>query len=254
MRIRRNEAISILFVAVLGGCSDDATTTTDELLAPPAAGQGIQLQMVTSIEAGTEAEHCKFVKSPPEDIYIKRDEVRYTAGSHHFLLYLTPYDDIPTSTLAGGTVDTNGVFDCSNGPTQDWEVTKLIGGSQNATGESVIQFPPNVGMHIKANSVLLMNAHYINASPKPLEPEVRINLHTIEKSQVEAEGDVLFWYNMFIEVPGQSTGRARMRCQVDRDITITNMQSHMHAHAELLHVSAHSHTSPTRMANTVMKR
>ncbi|MDC3959232.1 hypothetical protein KEG38_35590 [Polyangium jinanense] len=200
-----------------------------ELLAPPEAGKGVQFKMVTKLDPGTEAEHCMFVKAPAEGLFVNRDEVRYSKGSHHFLLFQTSYDDIPTQKEDGTVVDTSGVFDCSDGATDGWEVEKLVAGSQNADGDSMLRFPQGVAMKVRPGAVLLMNAHYINASMNVIEPEVRVNLYTIPEAEVKTEGDILFIYNPFIYVGAQAEGRARMRCPVHTDITIANVQSHMHA-------------------------
>jgi hypothetical protein len=74
----------------------------------------------------------------------------------------------------------------------------------------------------------LMNTHYINTRAEPLETEARINLYTVPYDDVETEAGVLFFYNPLIHVPAQSTGRARMRCEVTSDIEVMNVQSHMH--------------------------
>jgi len=185
--------------------------------------------MTTSLEAGTEAEHCQFVKGPAEELFVNRDEVRYSKGSHHVLVYETEYTEIPTQKENGTAVDTSGVFDCSDGATNGWRITKLIGGSQNLDGASMLSFPPDVAMRVRPNAVLMINAHYINTSSETIEPEVRINLHTIPKDQVKQEGDLLFLYNAFIHVGANGQGRARMRCKIHNDITIQNVQSHMHA-------------------------
>src|SRR5512139_575383 len=90
-----------LTTLTLAGCNPETTDTTpdpdDGLLAPPEPGKGIQLEMLAEIEAGTESEKCLFVKAPAEDLLVQRDEVRFTPGSHHFLLYETSYTEIPTS-------------------------------------------------------------------------------------------------------------------------------------------------------------
>lgn len=225
--------------ALLAGCTNDpvesdpgTTTGTDpenEVLAPPEPGKGIQLQMTAKIDSGTESEKCLFVRAPEDDLYVQRDEVRFSPGSHHFLLYETHYTEIPTEKDDGTKVDTSAVFDCSEGATNGWAVKKLVGGSQNADGASILRFPDNVAMHVKGGAILLMNAHYVNASADDLEPEVRINLHTVPKEQVEIEGDILFLYNPFIGILPQQGSRSRMRCPVQEDITLTNFQSHMHA-------------------------
>ena len=57
---------------------------------------------------------------------------------------------------------------------------------------------------------------------------MRINLWTRPRAEVTTEGDLLFLYNPFIKVAANGGGRARWRCPVARDITIANLQSHMH--------------------------
>jgi hypothetical protein len=130
--------------------------------------------------------------------------------------------------LDGTPVDTSGIFDCSDGATNGWNITKLLGGSQNATGDSLLAFPDGVAMKLAAGSVVLMNAHYLNATESDLHPEAAVNLWTRPAAEVETEGDLLFLYNPFIKVPANGSGRARWRCPVHADITIANVQSHMH--------------------------
>ena len=227
-------AILLLGPVVGAGCGEeDDDGLIDEpmgtLLQPPEPGMGHQFVMTTELPAGTEAEHCKFVVGPPEGMHINHDEVRFSQGSHHFLLYETEYTSIPTQKEDGTPVDTSRVFDCSDGPTDGWRITKLIGGSQNGEGDSFVSFPPDVAMFVEPNAVLLMNAHYLNASDVPLQPEVDINLYTIPEADVVTAGDILFLYNPFIRSPAGQSSRARWRCPVHRDITIMNVQSHMHA-------------------------
>jgi hypothetical protein len=225
---RAQAPLVVVAAILLGACADDEPAHAS-LLDPPPAGQGTQVVMNTTIEPGVEAEHCRFVRAPAEGLWLNRDEVRYTAGSHHVLLYETAYDDIPSRKEDGTEVDTSGVFDCSDGATNGWRIRKLIGGSQNQTGESVLSFPDDVAMRVAPGAVLLLNVHLINTSSEVEEPEVRMNLHTIPERDVRAEGDILFLYNPLIKVPNRGSSRARWRCPVHADITIANVQSHMHA-------------------------
>jgi Copper type II ascorbate-dependent monooxygenase, C-terminal domain len=252
----------------LGACGDDddakdpdagtADAGPPPLLEPPPPGQGLQLSMKTSLAPGVEAEHCQFVKAPATRTWVNHDEVRFTHGSHHFLLYATEYTEIPTHKEDGTPVDTSKVFDCSDGATNGWKVSKLIGGSQNGNGDATLRFPPNVAIDIPAGTVLLMNAHYINASDSVLEPEVYMNLWTIPEDKVEVEGDILFLYNPLIKVPANGTGRARWRCPVAQDITIASVQSHMHRRGVGYEAQLVSQEQPfyvsDRWENVVVKR
>ena len=104
-----------------------------------------------------------------------------------------------------------------------------MGGSQNVSGDSAVDFPDDVALRVRPGAVLMLNAHYLNTTADDLDAQVRINLWTIPEEQLVHEGDILFWYNVFIEVPEMGASRAHMRCTVPEDITLTTMQSHMHA-------------------------
>ena len=104
--------IPLVIVLLMGpiavGCGDDGTTGPSAVLAPPPAGQGLQIKMTSTLEAGLETERCMFYRVPAEGLAVNRQEIRYTPGSHHVLLFKTPYTEIPTTTIDGRTVDTRG--------------------------------------------------------------------------------------------------------------------------------------------------
>jgi hypothetical protein len=211
MRIPYLAAGALALVA----CGDD----------PADDGASIELAMRVTIAPGTEAEYCQFVTIP--DAWVTRDEVDFTAGSHHVLVYQTAYSSIPTTRDDGTPVDTTGPFDCSDGATAGWSITKLIGGSQNRDGASLLAFPEGIGVHV--GGVAMINVHYVNGSDQPLETDVRIRFDTVPEDRIVEEGDILFLYNPLISIPAGSTARAHYRCPVYQDITIANIQSHMHA-------------------------
>ena len=193
----------------------------------------VSFDMTTSLPAGTEAEHCKFVEAPAEGMLVNRDEIRFSEGSHHFLLYRTPYEAVPTTRDDGTPIEyldpEQGVFDCSEGVQVNFTVQQLVGGSQNGDGDAMVDLPPGIAIRVPPKAVLLMNAHYINTSTQALQPEVHVDLLTLEESELEQEGGLLFWYNPFIKAPGQGQGSAQMICDLPGDVTLTNAQSHMHA-------------------------
>jgi hypothetical protein len=229
MRTAYLMAVLLAFPAVIGCSSDPASPPAEDLLAPPAEGTGVQFRMVTSIDPGQETERCQFFVAPEEGMYVNRETVRFTKGSHHVLVYTTPYKVIPTTTEAGVEVDSSGVMDCPNGASEDWELTGVLGGSQSYDGDSMLNaLPEGVAVQIQPGAVLLMNTHYLNASSEMLETDARVNFYTMPKEDVKEEAGLLFYYNPFIHVPANGTSTARMRCPVTKDISIVNVQSHMH--------------------------
>lgn len=217
----------VLCASLAAACGGDAEVMIN-LPDAPAPGTGIQYRMVTTLEPGQETERCQFFTVPAEGFYINRDEVRYTPGSHHVLLYKTPYTSVPTKDERGRERDTRGVIDCAEGATADWRITGVIAGAQASGGEPMVNLPKDVGIHVPGGTVVLMNTHYINASAKPLNVDARVNVYTLPKEQVQKEGGLLFFYNPFIYLEPLSSGSARLRCPIPREITLANVQSHMH--------------------------
>lgn len=226
--------IALLGAVALLGCSSSDTGTGDETpedqgLEPPAEGTGVQYRMVTTIEQGQEVERCQLFVAPPEGLNINREVVRYSGGSHHVLLYATPYTEIPTETREGVALDATQVHDCSEGPQAYWEVTGVVAGSQSPDGDSMLgELPEGVALKVAPGTVVLMNTHYLNASSAPLETDARINLYTIADDEVKVEAGMLFHYNPFISVPARGESSARMRCTTEKDISVVRIQSHMH--------------------------
>ncbi|WP_437645331.1 hypothetical protein [Sorangium sp. So ce362] len=226
--------IALLGAVALFGCSSSDTgtgneTPEDQLLEPPAEGAGVQYRMTSTIQPGEEVERCQLFVAPPEGLNVNREVVRYSGGSHHVLLYTTPYTKIPTETINGVALDATQVHDCSNGPQAEWDVNGVVAGSQSPDRNSFLgELPEGVAVKVAPGTVLLMNTHYLNASSAPLETDARINLYTIADDEVEIEAGMLFHYNPFISVPARDESSARMRCTTEKDISVVRIQSHMH--------------------------
>ncbi|KYF84461.1 hypothetical protein BE17_45890 [Sorangium cellulosum] len=230
--MRTHALIALLGAPLLAGCSSGesgAQTPDSAHLEPPAPGAGVQYRMVSTVAPGQEIERCKLIVAPPEGLTVRADEVRFSAGSHHVVLYKTAYKEIPAETREGVRVDAAEVHDCNNGATAAWEITGVVAGSQSFGGESFLgDLPDGVALKVEPGAVLVMNTHYLNASPEPLVADARVNLYTMPPEQVEQEAGMLFHYNPFIRVPANGAASARMRCRIDEDISIVRVQSHMH--------------------------
>lgn len=249
-----SKATAILFLSFLASCDDseqstpglpdgsvsatdarfsqdvptDAATTGN--LAAPAPGTGKQVTLETTLAANFETERCSFWRAPPEGMNIVREEISYTPGSHHAVLWMTGYQEIPTKDVNGKAVDTSATFDCGSGVFGVWNVTGIVAVHQTATGPSAVEgLPEGTALKVPGNALLLVNIHYLNASPKPIATNLAMNLYTIPDKDVKQEAGILFLYNPFISVPAMGAATARMQCPVNKDLTLLNAQSHMHA-------------------------
>ncbi|WP_437731806.1 hypothetical protein [Sorangium sp. So ce1335] len=232
MRTTTSSLIALLGAVALFGCSSSEAGPGEPggvVLEPPAQGTGVQYRMTSTIAPAQEIERCQLFVAPPEGLNVNKEEVRFSGGSHHVLLYATPYTEMPTETRRGQKLDPTQVHDCNDGPQADWDVTGVVAGSQSADGASFLgALPDGVALKVPPGTVLLMNTHYLNSSAEPLETDARINLYTIADDEVETEAGMLFHYNPFISVPAHGESSARMRCTTENDISIVRIQSHMH--------------------------
>jgi hypothetical protein len=231
-------AISAMFFACssspgpassLAADASSSANQTADLLQAPAAGQGVQYQMSTTIAPSDEDERCKFALVPPTGLWVNREEVRYNGGSHHFILWKTSYATIPTQDRQGNTVDTSDVFACPGGPSGTWDTTAFAAGAQSGDGQRLIDgLPSDTAVRFDPGSILIMDLHVLNPSSQEVRTEVRINLWTVPDSQVNAEAGVYFFYNPFIRVPAGGSASARMSCPVTSNVQLVNAQTHMH--------------------------
>ena len=214
-------------LVVLTGCSssDPADPTdnppTDDLLAPPADGEGVQFSMIQTIQPGEDIEYCKLVQAPAEGLWIKRQEVRYTPGSHHVLLVGTSYPETLPAEVDPAQRECDGFG--------EYAVTGLVAGAQSQKSAIMdADLPEGVAVRVEPGQWLVLNTHYLNTAAEPLKAEARINLYSTDESAVTDRAGVLFWYNSVISIGPMSSASANMHCPVTQDITVLDMQSHMH--------------------------
>jgi hypothetical protein len=103
----------------------------------------------------------------------------------------------------------------------------------NGNPESGVKVLPNdVAVKISKGDVILLNFHMINATEKPIDSCLKMNLHGIPAAQVKYEAGLLFAYNTMITVPPMGESTARMACPVTKDVTLATANSHMHARGD----------------------
>lgn len=218
-----------LVAGALAGCSTGADDGPPGDPGGP-AGASVAYRTTSTLQPGQEIERCQLFQAPPEGLSVRRDEVRFTPGSHHVVLYKTAYTAIPTATERGVAIDPTQPHDCNDGAFADWRLTGIVAGSQSLDGDTFLgALPEGVALRVEPGAVLVMNTHYLNASPDPLTAEAEVRLHTIPPEAVEVEAGMLFHYNPFIRVTASGASSARMRCAAPSDIAITRLQSHMHS-------------------------
>jgi hypothetical protein len=182
----------------------------------------VQYSLSVHLSPGAEQFQCQYVAAPSMQRYLVGAAHKYTPGSHHMLLYRTDLSAIPPGQ--------SGPQDCYEGAggTIMSHVRGVVYGSQVPSDSFAL--PDGIAMPLAAGEVLLLQAHYINASPNSVDASVHVGLTThADASQVRYNAGNLFYYDLFIHVPPMGKATAGERCTLDHDITLINAFAHYHS-------------------------
>jgi|HubBroStandDraft_1064217.scaffolds.fasta_scaffold49314_1 hypothetical protein len=230
-----------------------------QCILPPDAAHGMQFHYGPTnyndpvevskytLQPGGEQTLCSFFMTTNTDtVYFDAYHSRMRAGSHHMLLYIQSaggpsLDANGGISLSGGTappiVETgsNGPTDCNQGLS-----TRNLFGAQTATldvDQLTAGAAENNGLAVEIPPVQqgVLQAHFINATSKPILMEVWANVMYVDKSLVTQLGDPIFFLGgLGMNVPmGQSqaiTGHATVPSGVAPDFRLVIGTGHYHAH------------------------
>jgi hypothetical protein len=197
----------------MAGCAADESdpVPVDGTLAPPPEGQGVQLTLGRSLEAGTEQVFCRRFVMPDGALDVARLEHQAKPGIHHVIIYREP-------DLTAADVDDE-LFECGDIPGQ------LLYTSQFAA--EVFDYPAGVGIKLGAGEVLRVELHYVNTTAADIDTGVALNLWR-SGAAITSEAASLFFYDRDIAIPPHSSWQAKMRCTIPEDIDILFGLPHIH--------------------------
>jgi Copper type II ascorbate-dependent monooxygenase, C-terminal domain len=204
-------------VVLLTACSSSSKT-------PPASSSDfthdVTISMELTVKAGEELHTCQFVALPSDtDVNVVSLSHRYTAGSHHFLVYSTDLDTVPA--------DMQGQYDCVTGNEPVMQHARgILYGAQSPDG--TFPLPEGVGFRMKAHQVLMLQAHYINVSSHDLVAKVSAGFDTAPADTIRQQAGFLIFYDPFIYLPPLSEATSGIRCAVPSDINLITGFTHYH--------------------------
>jgi len=196
-----------------------------------------------TLAPGGEVTDCVFFTTTNKDaVYFAGYHSRMRSGSHHMLLYVqgTSGPSIGNSgqiSLMSAPVKetgTNGPADCNQGlstrnlfgaQTATLDVTNTAGGAENK----------GLAVELPALQQGVLQAHFINATSKPILREVWANIMYVDKSEVTQVGDPIFFLGglgMNVSM-GQSAaikGTATVPAGAAPDFRLVIGTGHYHAH------------------------
>ncbi|MFT5055776.1 MAG: hypothetical protein ACI80H_000480 [Pseudoalteromonas distincta] len=172
--------------------------TTFHVLAPPSSGVQLHLGPF-NIKTDFERELYSYkLLGNTQDIYVNHIETAMRTGTHHLILYdFADNATVPEQDVLRDIRDENG--NAIGSTFQSLADQIFMFGTQFRNTD--YQFPEGVAQKIPAGKGLDLNSHYVNYGTQDITGEVYVNLHTIDKSQVQYEAQNLFLNRGSINLP-----------------------------------------------------
>lgn len=164
-----------------------------------------------------------------EDAYLTAFEVLPSNKeiAHHMILYSPVSDNAVQQAIAMDAADSGQGYSCYGGANVDSYMV-----APWAPGKSIWRYPQSTGIKLKANTPLIIQMHYSNASEDTLD-STTVNLKV--ESQVEKELFSDFYINGSIEIPGNTVDHVESKTRSVRSITGRDQP------IELFSVAPHMH-------------
>jgi hypothetical protein len=206
----------------------ESTPVANDLLDPPAEGQGFQLGTTPfDVPAGSEIQNCYFLEVPSDtDVWVNRIQIAQEPGSHHMNVFRVK-TIVNLGGKPGDVVSNGECFRSSNWA--DWPL--VINSQQSDTKDWAM--PDGVAEKFAAHELLMIQSHYVNATTQktPGVGHTLINFYTTDASKVTAELGTVFATNQNIQVcPGQTDVKYTTQCRFAKTpVTIVGANGHFHS-------------------------
>jgi hypothetical protein len=209
----------LIAMFVVGGCSSGPRMSPDGIeLMPgfdpePAPANGLQILLppVEGIKSGESYEYCTWTDHILDhDVDVKASKSFQTATGHHAVLfYTTKYEQPGTSRVC----------------TDSDMATFRFGG---VSGENeYTEAPANLVWRLPKGAQLIVQHHYLNATPKELRAQSAINLRFATPGEKSVLSGSLAFVDTALRVPpGEQT--LSFDCELNRDFKAWQFFPHMH--------------------------
>lgn len=202
------------------------SSTEDDILPPPAPGEGVQLSYSAVADAGTEIWKCNVTDLPSASwLNVNHVESVQNDSVHHM--------DLMAVALAAPDLQP-GEYDCADVYAQYPALMDdgiLIYASQQA--EQEIRLPPGTAAELLPHLRVMHEIHYVNTTEEPVTAFSKINAYRYPPEQVQQT----IWGGAVrdtdITVPAGTTAHVEWtRCTMNADVDVLFVSSHTHKLAE----------------------
>jgi hypothetical protein len=228
-------------ICMLSSCKEEPTSAEshDVTLAPPPAGQGIQVVIGPfDVPQGQEVQKNFYQKLPIDsEIYVTKVEFRFNAGSHHLNIFKSDSID-----LADHVEDTFNAV--------QWENWDMVAASQK--GEYVWELPPGVAIRLSPRQQMDFQAHFVNAGTQTTPTgrgKAIINFWTTDRKNVTSLVGAVFANNKAVNVPPHTSATfCKTVKPFDHDVQLLLATGHFHSRGKTFTVG---HWDGRKLTDTI---
>lgn len=172
------------------------------------------------VQAGTQIVYCTYLHlGNPAPIDIVGFTSTQTLGGHHLILVQNEKDQ----------PDSPAPWVCGQGEAIDPRKGSMLYISQVHQDQQI--FPSSVGIHLPAHASLMLQVHYIDATPNDLQVSTSVDvLAGAPGSVTTSAAPALFYDNGLVVPPGLSRSFATFPNVTGQTLDFFMLAGHMHSH------------------------
>ena len=180
----------------------------------PSLGFQVITPIVTDIAPGASLEYCTYTDiTESQEIWVSSNEGFQTETGHHIVLYYATNPQPPDTHL------------CGNDEMAEFQFGMGAGGG---SGASKFVLPGDLAVHIPAGAQVVINHHYLNASPTPVaQAQSAINVYYADPSVTHTPSSMMVVVDTNLTVPMGASAYTE-DCTVNQTYQAWSQFPHMH--------------------------
>jgi hypothetical protein len=183
---------------------------------PPVASDELQvLSPKVTVPSGANLTLCSYLSTTiAETTDVISSRGLQSAGGHHAIVYVAKASQ-PANT-----------HECTEADMVNVHYLAGIGADESANFNTL---PDGLAFRIPGGSQLMIQTHWINATPRTLTGQAAINLKVAAPSTARVPADLFSVANLDFDIPAGQLGSSSTSCTVPQDVSLFFIAGHEHA-------------------------
>lgn len=166
------------------------------------------------LDPGESHDWAQWVGGPLDKDYDVIDiKGQQSIGGHHALVYATTVAEMPGTTRLWKEED---------------QITSRLMGGIGGEGGANVQFPPGVVFRVKKGSYILIQTHFLNATPDHIVGRTVIDMKLAPVDPARTVASMFSSTSVSINLAAHSDSAMDISCKVEKDLKFLQVSNHMH--------------------------